>query len=384
MTTHASASSSNFSDNPADGLSSNQFAVRLSDRGELFAALPALLGFRPERSIVAVTLSGKPTSALGAVMRHDLFLGGGTAATESMCAVLKQFGAVCERENATGVLLLLVDDRIADSRATSHGELASMVAMFEDLLDSTPTELLDVLVTGEIANGREWFSLLAGGARGVQSDPSSSHVAVAQVLGGRAIRSSRSDLEATIEVGPALERMKIAALIDNAREKAFLKGELAEWTADPERGRRRALESVLSAIARVSSGERVSAQDCAQLAVTLDDVKVRDSALALAVGACADDAEQLWILLARNLPDPERANAAVLLGYSAYVRGDGPLAGIAFGAALDSDPGHVLAGLLDRALQSGLRPAAVRELASTGYECAKKIGVTLPPPIELA
>ncbi|WP_072687688.1 DUF4192 domain-containing protein [Rhodococcus marinonascens] len=383
MTTPAFPSSSNFSDNPVGGRSPDQFAVRLSHPGELFAAVPALLGFRPEHSIVAVCLSGRPTSTVGAVMRHDLILGGGAVPTEPMSAVLKQFGAVCEREKATGVLLLLVDDRFDDQRATSRAELAAIVEEFEELLESGPTELIDVLITAEIASGCEWLSLLAGGAHGAQTDPSSSHVAVAQVLGGRAIRSSRGDLEATIESGPALERMQIAALIDGARETTALKGELAERAADPGRSHRRELESVLSAIARLSSGERLLAPDCAELARALDNVKVRDSALALAVGACADEAEQLWILLARNLPDPERANAAVLLGYSAYVRGDGPLAGIALGAALDSDPGHVLATLLDGALQSGLRPTAVRDLAVTGYECAKKIGVGLPPPIEV-
>lgn len=176
--------------------------------------------------------------------------------------------------------------------------------------------------------------------------------------------------------------MEIATLIDDAREAAALKWGLAQRAAAPECSDRRELESILSAVVRVSSGEGLLASETAELALALDNVKVRDSALALAVSACADDAEQLWILLARNLPDPERANAAVLLGYSAYVRGDGPLAGIALGAALDSDPDHVLATLLDGALQSGLRPAAVRDLAITGYECAKKIGVRLPPPIE--
>ena len=94
--------------------------------------------------------------------------------------------------------------------------------------------------------------------------------------------------------------------------------------------------------------------------------------------AYAGDAEQLWILLARNLPDPERVNAAALLGYSAYIRGDGPFAGI----ALDSDPGHVLATLLDGALHAGLRPAEVRGLAGVGYDSAAKVGVALPPQVE--
>ena len=43
-------------------------------------------------------------------------------------------------------------------------------------------------------------------------------------------------------------------------------------------------------------------------------------------------------LLARTLPDPWRIEALVLLAFSAYARGDGPLAGVSLEAALRSDP----------------------------------------------
>ena len=37
------------------------------------------------------------------------------------------------------------------------------------------------------------------------------------------------------------------------------------------------------------------------------------------------------------------------------------------------------AGMLDTALQSGMRPEQIRELAGTGYRLAKRLGVRLPP-----
>ncbi|QHE72272.1 DUF4192 domain-containing protein [Rhodococcus sp. WAY2] len=352
--------------------------LRLCDPGDLLAAIPALLGFRPERSIVAVCLTDDST--VGAVMRHDLVLGGGDTPTAPMYAAVDQFAVVCEREQATGVLVVLVDDRFAEPTDTSRAEVASIVSEFEDLLDRTSTELLDVFVTADIGAGNRWFGLLGGGRYGVQSDPAASHVAVAQVVSGRAIRSSREDLEATVEAGPAGERVRIAELLDDVRESAAPRGQFAGRT--DRLGDRRELEFVLAHIARLHSGQGVAAHEYVELALALDNLVVRDSLLALAVSAYADDAEQLWILLARHLPDPERATAAALLGYSAYVRGDGPLAGVAFCAALESDPDHALAALLDNALQSGLRPAAVRELAGLGYDSARKIGVTLPPPID--
>jgi hypothetical protein len=38
-----------------------------------------------------------------------------------------------------------------------------------------------------------------------------------------------------------------------------------------------------------------------------------------------------------------------------------------------------MAGMLDTALQSGLRPEQIRELALTGYRLAKRLGIRLPP-----
>ena len=84
-------------------------------------------------------------------------------------------------------------------------------------------------------------------------------------------------------------------------------------------------------------------------------------------------------MLARALPAPWRVEALVLLGFSAYARGDGPLAGVSLDAALRADPAHRMAGMLDTALQSGLRPEEIRELAITGYRLADRLGVRLPP-----
>jgi len=68
-----------------------------------------------------------------------------------------------------------------------------------------------------------------------------------------------------------------------------------------------------------------------------------------------------------------------LLAFSAYARGDGPLAGISLEAALRSDPEHRMASMLDTALQAWMRPEQIRELAGTGYRLAKRLGVRLPP-----
>ena len=135
----------------------------------------------------------------------------------------------------------------------------------------------------------------------------------------------------------------------------------------------------MAAAARVACGVELSDARLARLACALTDPLVRDTLYALAVGEDAAQAESLWAILARTLPDPWRVEALVLLAFSAYARGDGPLAGVSLEAALRCEPTHRMAGMLDTALQSGMRPEQIRELAVTGYRLADRLGVRLPP-----
>jgi hypothetical protein len=128
----------------------------------------------------------------------------------------------------------------------------------------------------------------------------------------------------------------------------------------------------------VAGGQVLPDAELAELGCALNEVAVRDTLYALAVSEMAGQAEALWALLARALPAPWRVEALVLLAFSAYVRGDGPLAGVSLEAALRCDSDHRMAGMLDTALQSGLRPEQIRELAITGYRIAKRLGVRLP------
>jgi hypothetical protein len=135
----------------------------------------------------------------------------------------------------------------------------------------------------------------------------------------------------------------------------------------------------MAAARRVTNGGNLHQGKLVRLACALIDPLVRDTLYALAVGRDAAPAESLWAMLSRTLPQPWRVEALVLLAFSAYARGDGPLAGVSLEAALRCDPTHKMAGMLDTALQSGMRPEQIRELALTGYRLAERLGVRLPP-----
>lgn len=229
-------------------------------------------------------------------------------------------------------------------------------------------------VVDRVAAGGRWHCVDGCGCSGVIDDPSASPLAMAAVLDGRQLYPRRSDLQAVIAVDDPVRSAELAvALGHQAADR-----EIAH-RADSVGCSRQDVENALAAAARVADGQSLSDTELARLGCALGDARVRDMLYALAVGENAGAAESLWALLARVLPEPWRVEALVLLAFSAYARGDGPLAGVSLQAALCCEPGHRMAGMLDTALQSGLRPEHIRDIAVIGYQRAEQLGIRLPP-----
>lgn len=334
----------------------------LNRPGALIAALPAVLGFVPESSLVLVSLEG---GALGSVMRADL--------SEELTGRVEHLAELAAAADPEAVIAVIVDAKGAHCPVCNE-EYRQLCAALTDELTKHHIVLWAAHVVDRIAVGGQWHCVDNCGSAGVVDDPSASPLAVAAVLDGRRLYRRRSDLQAVIAVDDPKRSAGLVAVIGEqaaAREIAH--------RADPKDRSRRDVETAMAAAARVADGQALSDGELAALACALPDVQVRDTLYALAVGENADEAESLWAQLSRVLPQPWRAEALVLLAFSAYTRGDGPLAGIALEAALRCDPDHRMAGMLDTALQSGMRPEDIRELAGTGYRLAKLLGVRLPP-----
>jgi hypothetical protein len=195
-------------------------------------------------------------------------------------------------------------------------------------------------------------------------------MAVAAVLDGRRLYARRAELLQVIELTDPTRTDALADVIAGGQSDPALR---------PDDAARADIEAAMSAAARVADAAELGDDELARLALALTDLRVRDTLYALAVGETAAQAESLWAVLSRTLPEPWRVEALVLLAFSAYARGDGPLAGVSLEAALRGDPTHRMAGMLDTALQSGLRPEKIRDLAITGYRLADRLGVQLPP-----
>ncbi|MEV5651688.1 DUF4192 domain-containing protein [Nocardia sp. NPDC052254] len=355
-------------------------ASTMSEPGEFIAAVPALLGFRPQRSLVVCLLlrSRKYPGAvyLGALARHDLDVAGCGA----WVRLAGQLAAICGQEEAVGVLVLIVDDRATAPRAGRAGRRGArhrdLVRTLDGALGARGVTLVQAWAVTDIAAGADWWSVVDAGHRGRQSDPAASPVALAQVLDGRPIRASRAELTAVVAEDEAL-RDRIDAVIGAAAEAARSRFRQALQAGVPRSYSRAALEMVLWQICTVASGDELDPPELADVAVAIRDDAVRDSLFAVALTEHAAAAETLWARACRGLGGPDRAEVATLLGYSAYARGDGPLAGVAFDAALVAEPGHRIARLLDAALRTGMRPGDVRKLACSGRDTAAGLGVDL-------
>ena len=329
----------------------------LNRPGVLIAALPAVLGFVPEKSLVLVTVD---RGEMGCVMRVDL--------SEELPHSLAHIADVAAAAKPDSAIAVLIDEDGATCRMCND-EYRELAEGLTTSLASRGIELLAAHVVDRVAAGGRWHCADGCGNAGTVDDPSASPLAVAAVLDGRRLYARRADLQEVIEV------------IDPARADA-----LADVIGDrkpdpaqrPDDAARADVEAAVAAAARVADGAELRDDELARLAWALTDLRVRDTLYALAVGENAGQAESLWAQLSRTLPEPWRVEALVLLAFSAYARGDGPLAGLSLEAALRCDPTHRMAGMLDTALQSGLRPEKIRDLAITGYRLADRLGVKLP------
>lgn len=348
-----------------DAMTTHRPDFALNYPGALIAALPAVLGFVPENSLVLVSVEG---GGLGSVMRVDL--------SEELVDRVGQLAEVAAAADPDAAIAVIVDAEGAQCPSCNedHRELCSLLA---DELSQHGIVLWAAHVVDQVALGGRWHCVDGCGSAGLVDDPSASPLAAAAVLDGRRLYPRRADLQAVIAVhDPASSAGLTAAVEQQAATRA------AAHRVDPAGHAllcRRDIENAMAAAARVANGQSLSEVELAELGCALTDAQVRDTLYALAVGENAGEAEALWAVLARTLPQPWRAEALVLLAFSAYARGDGPLAGVSLEAALRCEPGHRMAEMLDTALQSGIRPEDIRELALTGYRLAKQLGVRLPP-----
>ena len=355
-----------------------QEVVRLGDSGDLAAALPVLVGFRPVESLVLVALGGPGGRRVGLTARVDIPLPGEAA------ALSRALASRLSQERPEAVVVAVVSE--APDLPALPGDPPDLVGelphrdLVHEVLVSFAAQDVPVREALLVRGGRWWsfdceLACCAPGAGSPVPD-GATPLAAAAVAAGQVIAGDRDELVARIaRCGPAEAAAMAGTVVDVGEELAGL------VLRD---GRDAAAEvhaaQVDAAVARCGLsglGIRLTDVDVARVAWGLRDVRVRDRALGFALGPDAAAAERLWTECTRRAPAPLDAAPATLLAVCAWVRGDGAMAGIALARALNSEPDYSLARLLTQGLDAGLRPQDLRVMVA-----AAQTDLALPGPVD--
>ena len=340
--------------------------VRLGELGDLVAALPHLIGFRPRESLLAVSLRGRDRRRLGLTARVDL----PPPAVADL--VLPTLVRSMLTDSPGAVVLAVVSDapdelsRPVRTRVPDGAPVAALPhrAVVGDAVRQFAAAGVPVQDTVLVRAGRWWSYDCTGGCcapdAGTPVPRETGELAAAAVLGGQVVEDGRAALARRIAPVGFLAAAGMAhAAAEVGREVAgrtelIGRASVAQesWTA------------IRAAVARVAPGSvrALPDRDVARLAWGLCDTGVRDRAMGLALGGSAAGAEVLWTELTRRVPVPLDVAPATLLAVTTWVRGDGAMSNVALDRALSRDPGHPLAQLLRGALDACLPPVEVRRL----------------------
>uniref|UniRef100_UPI0031E030D5 DUF4192 domain-containing protein n=1 Tax=Saccharothrix mutabilis TaxID=33921 RepID=UPI0031E030D5 len=316
--------------------------------GELIAALPHLIGFHPTDSVVLVVLVGQ---AVEQTLRADI------PPPHDDRRVARHLAApLLQYPNRRRVVAFVVGGGSGDPPERLPRE--HLVAHVEAALAYVGVPVACAIWTPATACDAPWFNYHDLGDEGTVPDPSATPLAALAVSRGMITYPDRETLANTLTPDPEPALTRRSAALDRLVAEA----EATSYDDPATSLRHRAL--VQAEVVRAGTRKRpLTDSEVAALAFALSDLLVRDASLAYAVGEHARSAEALWAELTRATPLPERAEPATLLAFSAYIRGDGAYAAIALDRAQEAQPGHRLARLLRMALDNGMPPGTVRQLA---------------------
>lgn len=354
----------------------------LRGRAEEFAAaLPELLGYPPVESLVLVYLGGdgRRPRQRSLTLRLDLLpVEHDREVARAVGAPLQAFG-----EPPWGALVFVVTEDADDAVARIQADpwritLPRPDAVHRPTVPDLPRRALAHAVAEELAAwgvqtvdavlvraGRWWsypdVDRLTGAGLGEPLDPAGSRLAGIAAMTGTVVGADREAVVARAwPTTPATGEMRAAC--HRADDEV---GGLAD--GDPALIVETLWSVVRDGVAAYAPGSRSGLPDAelARVGTALQLVPVRDRALALASGEDDDllaAAEALWADLNARLPTDLAAVPALLLGYAAWLRGDGVFAVAAVERALTCDPGLSMARLLLQALRGAVAPAVLRAM----------------------
>ncbi|MFF1770639.1 DUF4192 domain-containing protein [Streptomyces sp. NPDC058249] len=361
------------------GVPGAEHQVTLRTPAELADALPYLLGYRPEDSIVLVALHDRE--------RRGRFGGrarlGIPAHAEDWPSVAEQLarGLVTgsERRGArpeSMVAYLCQEPGSGESGREVMERLRPLAQLLRTACGRLDVPVIEALC---ISDGRFWSYTCPGQGccppEGASMGlPGTSVLAAAATYAGLQVRGSLRELTARFlpwEAAAALEQEAALDTASMALVPRILDGESRAAVAEE------ALELARRIMRRLGDAPPVPGtrpadlrddgllehQEAATLILGLQDRTTRDRAAEWMEGEEAGPALRLWRALARRCVGPYHEHAAApltLAGWVAWSTGDELEAREALAMALGADPDYLFARLLHQACNEGLDPESVR------------------------
>lgn len=383
----------------AYGSHGGEHQVTLRTPAELADALPYLLGYRPEDSIVLVALHDKDgrgrfggRARLGIPAHEDDWP---SAARQLAHGLVKG----SERRGARPESMVAFLCQEPGEGRTGRQVMERLRPLAQRLRVECGS--LDVVVVEAlcISEGRYWSYCCdnpvccspEGAPMGL---PGTSVLAAAAAYAGIQVRGTLKELRARLqpwEIAAALDQEAALdaasmALVPRILDEAG-RDEVAAETLDLAQ---RMLDRLAGAepvsgmlLADLRDDELIGHDEAARLILGLQDRSTRDRAAEWMEGDEAAFALRLWRTLARRCVGPYGEHAAApltLAGWVAWSTGDELEAREALAMALGADPDYLFARLLHQACNEGLEPESIRrclraERAGRGRAVAPGAGV---------
>ena len=330
--------------------------IRLRTPADIIGAVPYLLGFPPQNSLVVIALSGERNRS-GVVARNDL------PAPEWADALAEQTIGYLRRDGAERVAMVFYPPR----DGPEHPSVRPIADVLKLRLASASIGITEMLCVGP----DRWWSLSCDSGccpkEGTPIDPEHvSVVAVASAVHGKTLLNSRDELVRSVEPVGGLAAAAMKHALPPMRETlATRAAEGDRWEVVDETVElfRRAVGERLD-VRRPRSA--LGVDDAARLIAGLDDVVVRDTMISWFEDDWGTATLSLFAELVPRAVPPFHIVPLTVLGWLAYLRGNGALAGIAVDQVLDTGPGNGMLRILDDALRAALDPstfqASMREL----------------------
>ncbi|MBZ4566857.1 DUF4192 domain-containing protein, partial [Mycobacterium avium subsp. hominissuis] len=313
----------------------NMPEININDPASILSAIPAVLGFHPQASIVVILISADHDGAesLHSMLRFDIDI--------NAARKLTTVAAPAFRNISAAILVAICGDWIAGHAATVLDVVRDSLAQL-----NIPTRIR--LTTPTLDQPAHWTNIDAADS-GPVTPFNRTAFAAETVFSGKRIAPTREAIVA--EFTPATNPAPI------------LRAAPADIVVDT-------FETLAAIISGTASADR-HPDLATRVAILIADLRLRDAALRLSIDH-ADAAAALWTQLANQLTGTARIDTLTLAAGCYYAAGDGVRAGIALDvAASEANAAHLdyprLAQMLLAALQAGLPPAEIRAaLAGVG------------------